>query len=98
MVTDDALFTSSATILALAVFGSILGMRVGAKSPIVGKLVRTGVFFAITILIVVQMLFMTTLATDKNLISFELWIVISGACSVFIVWLMVERPFLSRSS
>ncbi len=97
MVTDDALFTSSATILALAVFGSILGIRVGAKSPIVTKLVRIGAFLAITILIGVQMLFMTTLATNLTLISFEWWIVISGVCSFFITWLMVERPFLSRS-
>ena len=98
MVTADALFTGSATIMALAVFGSLLGMRVEANSSLVAKLVRAVVFLMITGIVAAQMLFMTTVATDKGLITFEEWILITGGCSFVIVWLVIARPFLPQSS
>lgn len=86
----DAMFQASATIMGLTVFGSFISVRFNAGSRILTTLLKSIVFITLVALIAIQMLFMSGLGSGPTLLSFELWLVLTGVCLTGLAWLVTH--------
>ena len=89
-VSPHAMFQASATIMGLTVFGSFISIRFNAGSHIFTALLKFAAFLTLLALIVIQMLFMSGLGSGPTLITFEWWLVLTGACLVIIAWIVTS--------